>query len=61
MTWWQPRLGLGGIVERGRAFGEARLAWAPRRDVVEEGGQAIYDSGRVEFTIVIGLRQIDRR
>ena len=59
--WLQPRLSNGGTVGWGRVFGESRLAWAPLRDLVERDRQVIYDSGRIEWTIVIGLRQIRSR
>jgi len=58
VTWGQLRLEVGGTLGWRRLWAESRVGWAPLRDVVEEEGRAIYDSGRFEWTISIGLRQM---
>ncbi|MBX2798894.1 MAG: hypothetical protein KTR31_14555 [Myxococcales bacterium] len=58
VTWIQPRLEGGLSLSLGPWVGEARLAWLPQRDRVRERGVEIYDSGRLEFGIWIGARQI---
>lgn len=57
VTWLQPRLDLGATVGLGRFWAEPRLSYVPRRDVVEVGTETVYDSGRLEWVIVVGLRQ----
>lgn len=58
VTWVQPRLELGATWLRRRLWVESRLGWVPVRDLVEDEGEPIYDSGRIEWTFLIGLRQI---
>ena len=61
VTWAQPRLELGlqGAVRD--LVVETRLRYAPQRDEVRRG-EVLYDSGRVELGLHLGLsRQIRRR
>ncbi|MEN0067065.1 MAG: hypothetical protein AAGA48_33350 [Myxococcota bacterium] len=61
VTWLQPRLDIGATITLSRFWAEPRLSWAPQRDIVQQRTGRIYDSGRIEFVIAIGLRQMPAR
>ena len=61
ITWAQPRLELGLRGSVRDLVVETRLRYAPQRDEVRRG-EVLYDSGRVELGLHLGLsRQIHRR